>query len=297
MKKLMLLGIILSLGVTTYSEGLQLNLGYDAWRSISDAPNDGGSQTMNNGFTVGGEYILDYNDDFHYGVGGEFRSRFENSDYTLNVSAPVYMVGKYDIWNDNLYLVGRVGYNVTSNVIGRSTGGGHYVAAGIGKNIGLFDIEVLYENMGYTFKDTDTSGTQSSVGIKFGIKLGDMYDAFKGNSTTEEDQPVVTGAEASEEDQPVVTGAEASEETTPVATEVEASEETTPAVTGATTATVVATESSSSEATTTYKVEEGDNLYRIGLKYNMTWDKLSEANDLSNPDLIITGEELEIPSK
>ena len=29
----------------------------------------------------------------------------------------------------------------------------------------------------------------------------------------------------------------------------------------------------------------------------MTWDKLSEANDLSNPDLIITGEELEIPSK
>jgi outer membrane protein OmpA-like peptidoglycan-associated protein len=178
MKKIIIMIAILSLGITSYSKGFQLNLGYDVWRSVSDVPGSEGSESMNQGYTIGGEYMLDYNDRFHYGLGAEYRSHLKNSDFTLNESVPLYLVGKYDVFNHQLYLVGRVGYNITSNVIGGSTGGGHYVAAGIGKEVGLIDIEVLYENMGYNFKGDDTDGTHSSVGLKFGFKLGDIYDAI-----------------------------------------------------------------------------------------------------------------------
>ena len=51
------------------------------------------------------------------------------------------------------------------------------------------------------------------------------------------------------------------------------------------------------EAPTTYTVMEGDNLYQIGLKYNMTWDKLTEENHISNPDLLEVGQEIIIPAE
>ena len=48
---------------------------------------------------------------------------------------------------------------------------------------------------------------------------------------------------------------------------------------------------------TAYSVVDGDNLFRIGLKYNMSWEDLVEENNISNPDVIIAGEELTIPTK
>ncbi|OQY42356.1 MAG: hypothetical protein B6227_02435 [Fusobacteriia bacterium 4572_74] len=48
---------------------------------------------------------------------------------------------------------------------------------------------------------------------------------------------------------------------------------------------------------TNYTVVEGDNLFRIGLKYNMSWDKLTEKNNISNPDVLVPGQVLEIPTK
>ena len=290
MKKLMLLGIILSLGVTSYSEGLQLNLGYDVWRSLSKTPNHEGAQMVNYGqptIAVGGEYIWDYGDDVHYGLGAEYRSRLESRYDTYNESVPVYMVGKFDILNDQLYLVGRAGYNFTSS----STDGGYYVAMGIGKEISVFNIELLYEKMGYTFKGTeDIKGNHDTVGIKFGFKLGDIYDALTGNSTQEaSEEPVLT----STEEVAPTTGVEETQDVVPMEEETAPTVEEAPVVTAA----VISTESSSSEDTTIHKVEEGDTLYKIGLEYNMTWDKISEANDLSNPDQITPEEELEIPSK
>lgn len=44
-----------------------------------------------------------------------------------------------------------------------------------------------------------------------------------------------------------------------------------------------------------YTVQRGDNLYRIGLKYNMTWDRITGANNITNPDKIYTGQVLCIP--
>jgi len=51
------------------------------------------------------------------------------------------------------------------------------------------------------------------------------------------------------------------------------------------------------EAPTSYTVVEGDNLFRVGLKYNMSWDKLSEENNITNPDVIEAGQVLTIPTK
>jgi len=51
------------------------------------------------------------------------------------------------------------------------------------------------------------------------------------------------------------------------------------------------------EAPASYTVVEGDNLFRVGLKYNMSWEKLAEENNISHPDVIEAGQVLTIPTK
>jgi LysM repeat protein len=46
---------------------------------------------------------------------------------------------------------------------------------------------------------------------------------------------------------------------------------------------------------TTYTVKAGDNLYRIGLVYNISWVQIAEANGLVSPNQIIVGQVLKIP--
>jgi spore germination protein len=42
-------------------------------------------------------------------------------------------------------------------------------------------------------------------------------------------------------------------------------------------------------------VQPGDNLYRIGLKFGISWVQIAEANGLVNPNVITVGSELKIP--
>lgn len=42
-------------------------------------------------------------------------------------------------------------------------------------------------------------------------------------------------------------------------------------------------------------VQAGENMFRIGLKYNITWDRIAVANGLVNPNLIFVGQQLIIP--
>lgn len=49
------------------------------------------------------------------------------------------------------------------------------------------------------------------------------------------------------------------------------------------------------EDLTVYNVREGDNLYRIALRYNTTVTRLMELNDITNPNLIFIGQELIVP--
>jgi LysM repeat protein len=46
---------------------------------------------------------------------------------------------------------------------------------------------------------------------------------------------------------------------------------------------------------TTYIVQAGDNLYRIGLRFGVSWVQIAEANGLVNPNMISVGDELKIP--
>jgi LysM repeat protein len=49
-------------------------------------------------------------------------------------------------------------------------------------------------------------------------------------------------------------------------------------------------------AETTYIVKAGDNLFRIGLAYGISWVQLAEANGLVNPNQITVGQTLKIPA-
>jgi len=51
----------------------------------------------------------------------------------------------------------------------------------------------------------------------------------------------------------------------------------------------------SPQTETTYAVQAGDNLYRIGLKFGISWVQIAEANGLVNPNVIKAGDELKIP--
>ena len=186
MKKLLFGMAALALVTTTYAEGLEIKAGYDVWRNISkDYVGDSGG-SMDQGWTLGAEYLWASGGDYSYGLGTEFRSRIEDDNNDYNESMPFYLVGKYDILDEMFYLVGRGGYNAASNITGGNTRGGHYVGVGIGRDIGFFNLEVLYENMGYEFKREDQSGYHDSVGIKFGMKLGEFYDMMRQDTTPSE---------------------------------------------------------------------------------------------------------------
>ncbi len=186
MKRLLFGIAALVLVTTTYAVGLEIKGGYDVWRNISKdyAGDSGGS--IDQGWTIGAEYLWTYGDDYTYGLGTEFRSMIEDDNNEYNESMPIYLVGKYDMLDELFYVVGRGGYNASSNVTGGNIRGGHYVGVGIGRDIGFFNLEVLYENMGYEFKKEDQNGYHDSVGIKFGMKLGKFYDMMMQDTTPSE---------------------------------------------------------------------------------------------------------------
>lgn len=51
-----------------------------------------------------------------------------------------------------------------------------------------------------------------------------------------------------------------------------------------------------SAQTTTHTVQAGENLFRISLRYNVSLTALAQANNISNPNLIFTGQVLTIPA-
>jgi len=50
-----------------------------------------------------------------------------------------------------------------------------------------------------------------------------------------------------------------------------------------------------SASSTTYIVQPGDDLFRIGVKFGMSYTVLAEANGIVNPNLILIGQKLTIP--
>jgi LysM repeat protein len=46
---------------------------------------------------------------------------------------------------------------------------------------------------------------------------------------------------------------------------------------------------------TTHVVQRGENLFRIALRYNMTWTTLAAYNGIANPNTLVVGQTLQIP--
>ena len=97
------------------------------------------------------------------------------------------------------------------------------------------------------------------------------------------------------------------EEQTPEGTVVSASATPEPAEAEATTTSVAtatpkateapeATEAPSSTGVKTHTVQAGENLFRIALKYGLTYQRLAAYNGIANPNFILVGQVLRIPS-
>lgn len=51
------------------------------------------------------------------------------------------------------------------------------------------------------------------------------------------------------------------------------------------------------EMSNSYTVVSGDNLFKIASKYNMSWKKIAEQNDIADPHKIKIGQVLKIPKE
>lgn len=85
---------------------------------------------------------------------------------------------------------------------------------------------------------------------------------------------------------------------TEAAPTVAPSETTAPATgdTSGQTPTAVPTPSGTVAGPVTHTVAVGENLYRIGLRYGVSWVQIAELNKLSNPNQLTVGQVLQIPS-
>jgi LysM repeat protein len=52
-----------------------------------------------------------------------------------------------------------------------------------------------------------------------------------------------------------------------------------------------------STGATTYTIQPGDNLYRIALKFGLTYQQLAAYNGITNPNSIYVGQVLRIPPR
>lgn len=112
-------------------------------------------------------------------------------------------------------------------------------------------------------------------------------DTPRPEEAEEEATPTVESATAEEEETAAdeETVAETTEEDEEAATAEESEE-----------AEEEAAEEAEAARPTTHVVAPGENLYRIGLQYGLSWVALAEANDLNDPGRIRVGQELTIPS-
>ncbi len=99
--------------------------------------------------------------------------------------------------------------------------------------------------------------------------------------------------ETSEEAASTAEETESNEETAPP--KEESSTTTTDTTTTAETSSTTTTSPSSATCPVTHTVQAGENLYRIGLQYDMSWVPIANANGLPNANAIYVGQVLIIP--
>lgn len=138
MKKKIGLGLLLaslSLSAAEYS----LKVGFDPYRDTNVSSNN---ESADIGFSGGLEAAIK-KEKLTYGLGFELRTETSHDTFTNYTSHPVYGLLKYEIGND-FYLLGRLGRAFNKNV-DITDASGNYLALGLGKSIGNFDLEFVHE--------------------------------------------------------------------------------------------------------------------------------------------------------
>lgn len=111
----------------------------------------------------------------------------------------------------------------------------------------------------------------------------DPAESTDGDTPRVEEDPTATPEPTTED----TTESEATDTTEEAAEETETEAE-------ETTAEETTTETTTTEVSDTHTVQAGENLYRIGLKYSISWVKLAEYNNLANADVIKVGQVLKL---
>jgi hypothetical protein len=173
MKKLSIMIAAITISGLTYGAQLELKGGFEPWRE--------GNNSYSNfyeGGSLGVELLFNAeNKPFDYGIGMEWKSEFKGGEgdnilaETKANAFPMYLTGKYGVGDDLFYLVGRAGWSIydTSDVKD-----GFYGAAGIGKELGNFTLEALYESMDLSgSSDMYSEDRANLASIKLGYKFGE----------------------------------------------------------------------------------------------------------------------------
>lgn len=139
MKKKIVLGLLalsLSLSAMEYS----LKLAFDPYRDTSIVNSD---ESADIGFS-GGFEAFTRKESLAYGLGIELRTKTNHDSFKDYTSHPVYGLLRYDLGSD-FYLLGRLGkvFNKKTDI---SDSSGNYLAFGLGKSIGNFDLEFVHES-------------------------------------------------------------------------------------------------------------------------------------------------------
>ena len=173
MKKLSIMLAAIAISGITYGAQLELKGGFEPWREGNNS-----YSSFDNGGSLGAELLFNAeNLPFDYGIGMEWKSEFSGGDgdnvlaETKANAFPIYLTGKYGIGEDLFYLVGRAGWSIYDN---SSAKDGFYGAVGIGKELGNFTLEALYETMDLSGSSNMYSGDRANLAsIKFGYKFGE----------------------------------------------------------------------------------------------------------------------------
>jgi len=173
MKKLSIMLAAIAISGITYGAQLELKGGFEPWREGNNSYSN-----FDEGGSLGAELLFNAeNSPFDYGIGMEWKSEFTGGEgnnilaETKSNAFPIYLTGKYGVGNDLFYLVGRTGWSIYDN---SDVKDGFYGAAGIGKELGNFTLEALYETMDLSGSSNMYSADRANLAsIKFGYKFGE----------------------------------------------------------------------------------------------------------------------------
>ncbi len=138
---------------------------------------------------------------------------------------------------------------------------------------------------GVTEGDTTGETAEEPTGDTSGDTTGETSDSGTGDTTTDTGGDTAADTGGDKQDDSAEAGGGVGDTTTDTGSETAAGD----------TATETSTESTTTAIPATHTVAAGENLYRIGLKYGISWVAIANANNLANANVLTVGQVLTLP--